>query len=511
MTKEKFIEEIAKYGKKYYKQFGYKVVSPMIAQACLESAYGTSPKAKFHNYFGLKYRNNRVKCNNGYFEAGGSEQNPDGTYRPLPSSTSWYSFENIEMGVKGYYEFLSVSNYAKVREATTPLSYLQAIKNAGYATSLSYVQNVYNVITKWNLTKYDEEQPQQEEKINIIQRTNTHNTTHKARKIEYIVLHYTAGTSSSQGAAQNTANYFSRTPNQASADFIVDDVDIVQYNPDPVNYYCWAVGGNKYSNKVCSIAGSLYGICKNANSISIEMCSRKKNTASLAATDDDWYLTDATVNNAVKLTKYLMGVYNIDINHVVTHCQVTGKWCPQPWVKNEAALNNWKIFLGKVAGMAVTTGNVTDTKPQTVIQGGNPVNYTVRITTDNLNVRTGPGTMYSIVRTVSKPSVYTIVAEQDGFGRLKSGIGWISLDYTERTDIQTEAPKPTAAYLVRVTADNLNVRSGPGTTYPIVTTVHRPSVYTIVEVNNGFGLLKSYQKNRNGWIKLSYTETYSGR
>jgi N-acetylmuramoyl-L-alanine amidase CwlA len=505
MTKEEFIEQIAKYGQKYYKQFGYKFVSPMIAQACLESAYGTSPKASFNNFFGLKYRKNRVTCNKGYFEAGGSEQNPNGTYRQLPSDTAWYSFENIEMGVRGYYEFLNVPNYAKVREANSPLEYLQEIKKAGYATSLNYVDNVYAVIQKWNLTKYDScKEPQlTTTPINIIKRTNTHNTTKtNNRKIEWIVLHYTAGTTSAQGAAQNTASYFARTPNQASADFIIDDADIVQYNPDPKNYYCWAVGGKLYSNKVCSIAGSLYGQCRNNNSISIEMCSRKKNTASLAATDNDWYLTDSTVNNAVKLTKYLMQTYNIDINHVVTHCHVTGKWCPQPWVRNENALAQWREFLKKIAGTAVPIETKVETKPQEVIQGGKSCNYTVRITSDSLNVRTGPGTMYSVVRTVSKPSVYTIIAEQDGWGRLKSGAGWISLDYTERTDLQNKDPKPVPAYLVRVTADNLNVRSGPGTTFPIVMQVHRPSIYTIVEEVNGFGKLKS----GSGYISLNHVQ-----
>ena len=96
MTKQQFIDEIAKYVQKYAPQFGIKVYSPIIAQACLESAYGTSRKATFHNYFGLKYRNNRVTCNAGYFEDGGSEQNPNGTYTILPSSTAWYAFENLE-------------------------------------------------------------------------------------------------------------------------------------------------------------------------------------------------------------------------------------------------------------------------------------------------------------------------------------------------------------------------------------------------------------------------------
>ena len=58
--------------------------------------------------------------------------------------------------------------------------------------------------------------------------------------------------------------------------------------------------------------------------------------------------------------------------------------------------------------------------------------YIVRITADELNVREGPGTQYPIVRTVHRGEAFTIVQEQDGWGFLKSGVGWICLEYTER-------------------------------------------------------------------------------
>ena len=51
MTQEQFIAEVAKYVQKYALQYGIKVYSPIIAQACLESAYGTSELAvNAHNY-----------------------------------------------------------------------------------------------------------------------------------------------------------------------------------------------------------------------------------------------------------------------------------------------------------------------------------------------------------------------------------------------------------------------------------------------------------------------------
>ena len=74
MTNQEFIQTIAPYCQKYAQKYGFKVASPAIAQACLESAYGTSNKAKHYNFFGLKYRPGRVSCNNGNFIDGSQEQ-----------------------------------------------------------------------------------------------------------------------------------------------------------------------------------------------------------------------------------------------------------------------------------------------------------------------------------------------------------------------------------------------------------------------------------------------------
>ena len=55
--------------------------------------------------------------------------------------------------------------------------------------------------------------------------------------------------------------------------------------------------------------------------------------------------------------------------------------------------------------------------------------YLVKVNVDKLNYRQGPGLNYSAKGTVSRNEVYTIVEEQDGWGKLKSGAGWISLSY----------------------------------------------------------------------------------
>ncbi len=462
MDKQEFIEKIAEAVKKYAGDFGICVYSPIIAQACLESTYGTSYKAQRNNFFGLKYRPNRVNCYSGFFYDDSSEQNADGTYTPI--NTAWYMFENLELGVLGYFQFLNIDRYKNLKRITEPRKYLETLKENGYATQHDYVERIMKTIETNNLTRFDE---MEENNMNIIKKTSTHNTTAlKNRKIEYIVLHYTAGTSSKAGIAQNTANYFATTTTQASADFIVDDENIVQYNGDLNNRYCWAVGGSKYTKKYTSESAKFYGICKNSNSISIEMCSNKTNTNKLNAEDTDWYLTEATINNAVELAKYLMKTYNIDADHVIMHHNVTGKVCPNPWCVNESRLIDWKKFKNRLTNTSTSTTtieelyrirkswsdaasqigayaflenaknncpdgySVFDSKGNTVFTKS--TSYIVQITADSLNVREGAGTIYKIVTTVKKNEKYTIVEENNGWGKLKSGAGWIKLSYTKK-------------------------------------------------------------------------------
>lgn len=57
-------------------------------------------------------------------------------------------------------------------------------------------------------------------------------------------------------------------------------------------------------------------------------------------------------------------------------------------------------------------------------------------------------------------------------------------------------------FKVRITADSLNIRSGPGTEYEITGSIDKGGSYTIVEVKENWGRLKSDA----GWICLDYTE-----
>lgn len=198
--------------------------------------------------------------------------------------------------------------------------------------------------------------------LNIIKRVSTRNTVWKpSRPLTYIVWHYTAGTTSRPGAALNTAAYFAGPNAQGSADYIVDDRDIVQYNPDIKNRYCAAVGG-KYSTR----GGSLYKIATNVNCISIELCSNTTDGQVHPYNDPAWYLTNKTIANATALTVELMRQHNIPADNVIRHYDVSGKCCPGVigWNEDSGDASKWQAVKSNIEEATMQRFNTLAEMPE---------------------------------------------------------------------------------------------------------------------------------------------------
>lgn len=151
MTKVEFIESIAPIIQKYAKQYGYRVCSPIIAQACCESNFGLSSLwSKYYNAFGMK-------CGSSWKGASVNlktkEEYTVGVLTTIKDNFRAYS--DADSGIKGYFEFISAKRYANLKDASTPEQYLQYIKNDGYATSSTYVNTNMNIVKTYNLIKYD--------------------------------------------------------------------------------------------------------------------------------------------------------------------------------------------------------------------------------------------------------------------------------------------------------------------------------------------------------------------
>ena len=157
-TRLRFVLDIANYVRKYSPQYGIKVYSPIIAQAIHESGWGESRlAAQYHNYFGMKCG---TKWTGRSVNMKTQEEYSAGSLSTI--SANFRAYDNMEEGVKGYFEFIQLPRYANLKGVTSPRQYLQNIKDDGYATGSKYVDNTMNLVNLYNLTQFDVALPAEE-------------------------------------------------------------------------------------------------------------------------------------------------------------------------------------------------------------------------------------------------------------------------------------------------------------------------------------------------------------
>ena len=155
-----------------------------------------------------------------------------------------------------------------------------------------------------------------------------------AGRIQYLVIHYTGNDGDT---AANNAAYYQGTVVQASAHYFVDDSEV--YRSVPELSTAWAVGGKKWADCEKTGGGKLYGVVTNSNSISVELCDTR--------TDGVYGASDETLENAMELCREIMMRYEIPVERVVRHFDVTGKHCPA-YMMDE---NIWKTFKACLASL----------------------------------------------------------------------------------------------------------------------------------------------------------------
>lgn len=155
---------------------------------------------------------------------------------------------------------------------------------------------------------------------------------------KYIVIHYVGAAST----AYNNVCYFKDEYRGASAHYFVDDKSI------------WQCVLEKDSAWHCGTKGKYYNNARNNNSIGIEMCCYKNN--------GKLDISEATINNTIELVKDLMKRYNIPVENVVRHYDVTRKVCPAPFVEN---VSRWNDFKNRLVGK----DNNVLIKPDVIYQG----------------------------------------------------------------------------------------------------------------------------------------------
>lgn len=171
----------------------------------------------------------------------------------------------------------------------------------------------------------------------VFKQANEANFAHgRTQPVQFLVIHYTANNGDT---VQNNLDYFAGNAVGASAHYFVDENGYGQSVKDQDT--AWHCGASSYRHEAC----------RNANSIGMELCSRKDSRG-------NYYFMDQTVYNAAALARQLMQTYGIDRSHVLRHYDVTGKRCPAPMVDNPTL---WENFLSLLEDKTMTYAEAIET------------------------------------------------------------------------------------------------------------------------------------------------------
>ena len=173
--------------------------------------------------------------------------------------------------------------------------------------------------------------------------------------------------------------------------------------------------------------------------------------------------------------------------YVLRHTVAPAMLIEMAFVDTEADYKKWNDLGAELIANAIVegiTGQVVQEKP---IETPSTTSYTVKITADVLNVRAGAGTNYKVNTQVRKGEVYTIVGESNGWGKLKSGAGWISLKYTSKNGESISANKPNQTIKI---GSRIKITGSKYATGQSIPSWVKDNVYTVQQIKGDRALIK---------------------
>lgn len=193
-----------------------------------------------------------------------------------------------------------------------------------------------------------------------------------------------------------------------------------------------------------------------------------------------------------KADKSLIG--QVDKQNMTVHRWFANKACPGDYIYER---------LGEIAAEVNLRLGVDMSELQ---NGSYPeVPFDVKVIVDDLNYRSEPKMGENIEGQTGK-GVFTITKVESGWGKLKSGAGWIWLGNPEYcTIIEKKSDVP---FSVKVSIRDLNIRTGPGINYSRTGKFTGVGTFTITKVESGSGSTKGWGKLKSGagWISLDYAK-----
>ena len=165
LTREEFHEFVGNIAREDWEDRHIMLPSVVIAQAAIESGIGTSELAQNANaLFGIKLNGWTGRV----YVKDATEQNPDGSYR-VDQNALWRAYDSWEQSVLDHNEYIATRSadggktlrYNSLIGCDSYILACQYLQQCGYATSQTYAETLISYIERYNLTQYDEFEPEQ--------------------------------------------------------------------------------------------------------------------------------------------------------------------------------------------------------------------------------------------------------------------------------------------------------------------------------------------------------------
>lgn len=191
------------------------------------------------------------------------------------------------------------------------------------------------------------------------------------------------------------------------------------------------------------------------------------------------------------------------------------------WFANKSCPGDWLYSrLGDLATQVTNKlggSSASNTTPATTNTKFPATPFTVQVLISDLNYRSTSSMSGKVLGQTGK-GTFTITEVKNRWGKLKSGAGWIYLENASYVKIGSTVNNSSStpasgftSYKVKITADVLNIRKGPGTNYGTNGSIRDKGVYTIVGEASGQGATKwGKLKSGTGWISLDYATRIKG-
>jgi N-acetylmuramoyl-L-alanine amidase len=138
------------------------------------------------------------------------------------------------------------------------------------------------------------------------------------------------------------------------------------------------------------------------------------------------------------------------------------------------------------------------------------------VNTGALNIRSGPGISYGVITYVYRSTVVTLLARNADSTWVKvltsGGVqGWCNARYISTAYPISSLPVEGgtgSTYTGSVTSYGLNMRTGPGTSYAVVTSLPRGTVFTLLARDAAATWVKiQIADGRQGWVHSGFIST----